>query len=294
MSREQQTTGASCWDALDGIVVINLDHRAERWEHCLNEVCTHFPAGRVHRLSAVDGLGLPGYAQLPWFTESTGERARYWGGAAGCVLSHRRAIELAKERQWRQVLILEDDVDIDTVTLEQGKVLDWALKTLRGAFLLYLGYNKPRPYGRRIHREGDVALWRISGVLAAHAYVVPAGMYDRLLRVLPQENTVWEWLSLYRALDTFYRDYISTLSGVPTYAILPQFFHQGEMESSILPGTVVDESFRSDDNPGSYGAFPGILHCLSKPLRCVKILLNSRRTHRRALKGGLPGWRKDA
>ncbi len=292
MSREPQAASAPCWDALDGIVLINLDRRPERWEHFLSVVGPHLPAERLHRLSAVEGVRLPTFGKAPWFTEATGERATFWGGTAGCALSHREAIELAKEKGWRHVLILEDDVDMAPVTEAFSRVLSCALRQLEGPYMLYLGYNRPLPYGKCLQEDGPVGLWKIEGVLATHAYLIPAAMYDFLLARLPRESEVWEWLSIYRAIDTFYRDYVATVEQVPIYAILPQLFHQGGFASCITPGAFPGDDFRADEQPHSLETASGRMHRLSAPLRRLKIRLNSVRTHRRALRGGLPGRRK--
>ncbi len=291
MSSELQP--ASCWEAIDGIVLINLDRHPERWEHFRREVGSRLPLDRLHRLSAVEGVCVPGYGEKPWFTETTGERARFWGGTAGCALSHRRAVEMAKQQQWRHVLVLEDDAAMREVSEPYNRVLSQALQQLQGPYMLYLGYNKPLPCGRCLQCEREASLWRIEGVLATHAYLIPAAMYDYLLERLPHEDNVWEWLSIYRAVDVFYRDFVAGLEGIPIYSIQPQLFFQGDFASCITPGAMAGNSFRCDDElPRSLSAVASCLHRLMAPLRRLKIRLNSLRTHRRALRGGLPGYRK--
>ncbi len=282
---------ASPWEAIDGIVLINLDRHADRWERFRREVGSRLPSGRLHRLSAVEGVGLPGFGVPPWFTDRTGARARFWGGTAGCALSHRRALELAREKQWRHVLILEDDATMGELTAAYGRVLSRALQQLRGPYMLYLGYNRPRPYGRCLGADDGVSLWKIQGVLATHAYLVPAELYDLLLERLPREANVWEWLSINRAVDVFYREIVSNSLGVPTYSIEPQLFRQGGFASSITSGEADD--CRCIEEPRPLGSLPGLCYRLFSPLRRMKVRLNALRTYCRARSGGLPGYRKD-
>ncbi len=282
---------ASCWDGVDGILVINMDSHPERWEHFQREVGCHLPQGKLHRLSAVAGGELPDFGAEPWFTEKTGERARFWGGTAGCALSHRRAIQFAKDKGWRNVLILEDDVQMPRFDHAMNEMLSRALQ-MPGRYMLYLGYNTPRPYGRKLEAGDGVELWQIEGVLATHAYLVPESMYDLLLFLLPQPGQVWEWLSCYRAVDTFYRNYVSMRRDVRTYAVIPHLFVQGGMESCISGDTSAASEYSCEGPPLPLDSLPGVCHRLGYPLRWIKIRLNSLRTRHRARVGGLPGKRR--
>ncbi len=282
---------AACWDGVDGIVVINMDSHPERWEEFQRGPAAALPADRLHRLSAVVGVEVPGYGQEPWFTERTGERARAWGGAAGCALSHRRAIEMARDKGWRQVLLLEDDAVLSPVTADIDLLIARALR-LTGQFMLYLGFNKPRPYGRQTMVEGDAQLWQIEGVLATHAYLVPESMYGLMLKLLPTEENVWEWLARYRAIDTFYREYLSMMPSVRTYAVMPQIFRQADVASCISGQTTGGVDHSCEGLPMSLDSASGFWHRLCRPFRILKIRLNSLRTLARARRGGLPGKRK--
>lgn len=131
------------WSLVDGVVFINMDNRVDRLESFMANVGRHIPEHLLHRLSAVPGREVPGYGEAPWFTESTGERAGYWAGVAGCTLSHRKAIQMAREAGWRRVLILEDDVEY-TPREGSGDILERAMQQLQGPFMLYCGFNRDR------------------------------------------------------------------------------------------------------------------------------------------------------
>ncbi len=281
----------ACWSGVDGIIVINMDSHPERWEAFLRGSGASLPADRLHRLSAVVGVDVPGYGQAPWFTERTGERARFWGGTAGCALSHRKAIEMARNKGWREVLILEDDAVLAPLTPETDRALCNSINLFRN--MLYLGFNKPRPYGKPTPiGEGSVRLWEIEGALATHAYVLRDAVYDLMLRLLPTEDNVWEWLARYRAIDTFYKDYLGPIHGVMIHAIIPQVFRQADVASSISGQTTGGVDYSCEGEPLRWDSLAGFCRRLCAPLRRLKIRLNSLRTLLRARRGGLPGKRR--
>ncbi len=282
---------AACWDGVDGIVVINMDSHPERWEEFRRGPGAFLPADRLHRLSGVVGVELPGYGEAPWFTERTGERSRFWGGTAGCALSHRRAIEMARDKGWRQILILEDDAVLSPVSADADRLIARALR-LTGRYMLYFGFNKPRPYGRQAMVEGDAQLWQIEGVLATHAYLVPESMYNLMLNMLPREDNVWEWLGRYKAIDVFYRNYLAMVPDVRIYALIPHLFRQAEMVSCISNQSTGGVDYSCEGLPLLLDSPAGFWHRLCAPFRKLKIRLNSLRTLTRARRGGLPGKRR--
>ena len=289
--KEQNQQLHKVWNKVDGILVINLDSFPERMTRFMEDNRSTLPIEKVHRLVAVDGRKLAGYGEKPWFTSRTMERAHFWGGTAGCVLSHRSAIERAKNEGWRNVLILEDDVRV-LADSAAADVFEFALDSLKGQYLLYLGYSRPTPYGRKVYKHGNHGLWQTEGVLAGYGYMVPQSMYDRILSMMPTEENIWEWLSIYRAVDSFYRDNVATLSGVKVYMVQPDLIVHVDGMSSIANTYTSTELYSKTQEPYSYCTLAGVLHVLSAPLRRLKLKLNSIRTHRRALRGGFPGFRK--
>ncbi len=281
-----------CWRNIDGILVINMDDNPRRLENFMQQTGSLLPPQKLHRVSAVAGRQVAGYGEPPWFTERTGERAPFWGGTAGCALSHRRAIEKARQEGWKNVLILEDDARL-TPSLAALDMLERTLPRLRGDYFLYLGFNKPTPYGECLERGGGgVSLWRTEGVLATHAYLLPASMYERVLALLPEEGRVWEWLSCYKAVDVLYRDFVAPLEGVSVYALMPLMFSQSDEASDISATGVTGGGYTCTTWPHSYSTPGGWWHLLLRPFHRLKVRLNSLRTKRRAAHGGLPGYRK--
>ena len=274
-------------ERIDGIAVINMDSRPDRYEKFMSKTGCCLPEEKIHRISAVVGRELSTYGKEPWFTANTGERAGFWGGTGGCALAHRNAIMYAREQKWRHVLVFEDDVAME---LHDGaaELLDKALSELTGPYMLYLGYNRPSPYGKCYMKHGAMELWQTDGVIAAHAYIVSAELYDELLDHMPTDENVWEWLARYRAVDVLYRDFVPYWNNVSVYVLHPIICVQDDDFSDIGQSGFSGEDFACRQAPRKES---WLRRCL-EPLRRLKIKANSIRTLRRAQNGGLPGYRK--
>lgn len=73
----------------DKILVINLERRTDRWEHCIAELKKH-RIRNWQRFIAHDLLD----------------------GNRGCTASHRGVLEIIAHNQWKRALVLEDDFEI--------------------------------------------------------------------------------------------------------------------------------------------------------------------------------------
>lgn len=187
------------------MVLINLDSRPDRLARFREQAAAVPALAGWQRLAATAGTGLPGYGRRPWFRG--GRRDRVWAGRAGCVLSHRRAIELARAQGWRSLLILEDDVEF-----RAG--LDAALQTPALATgrwdICYLGYSRCLAPLQRLDALDDAQrLFAVQGAYTTHAYIVRASLYDWLLRRLPTETAIWPWLARHRAIDRWYARHLA-------------------------------------------------------------------------------------
>lgn len=180
--------------AVDGVYVINMERRTDRWEAFQTVWRDILPWDRVVRFSASEGVLLPGFGEKPWFRGR--KRDRTWAGRAGCALSHARALRDAKARGWSRVLILEDDA----LPAVPGTALPKVLAS-EGWDLLYLGGQEPEgPFEQR-----SVGTIGIHGALETHAYAVNAAARDWLIQRLPTEAAVWAWVARERAIDRWMR-----------------------------------------------------------------------------------------
>jgi len=188
----------------DGVLVINLDHRSERLEHFEKMARPVNCLRGWERIPAVNGVELPGYGLLPWFRNR--KRDKGWAGRAGCTLSHRKAIEHARDRGWNTVLILEDDIQLGAsfesdvagfLKCESDHPGDWAV--------CYLGSSKPVGPCRKVRdMDSGRGLFRIFGCNGTFAYLLRREAFDWILANLPTEDRVWEWVYTHRAIDRWY------------------------------------------------------------------------------------------
>lgn len=179
---------------VDGVYVINMERRPDRWAAFEATWRDILPWDRVVRLLATEGVLIPGYGEKPWFHGR--KRDRTWAGRAGCTLSHARALRDARERGWSRVLILEDDA----IPVPAAAALPQALAQSTWD-LLYLGGGEPQ--GPFVAEQAGAI--RIHGALETHAYAVNARARDWLVERLPDETTVWAWIARERAIDRWMR-----------------------------------------------------------------------------------------
>lgn len=178
---------------VDGVIVVNLDRRPDRWEAFQEAWRDILPWERVVRLSASDGQQLSGYGEAPWFRGR--KRDRTWAGRAGCTLSHARALREARRLGWSRVLVMEDDA----IPSGPAEALPVALSSTDWD-LLYLGCREPIGVGDTVN--GLVA---IHGGHDTHAYAVNERLRDWLIAQLPDDTNVWSWIARERAVDRWMR-----------------------------------------------------------------------------------------
>ena len=192
------------WQQIDGVAVINLDHREDRWR-TVATVAAQLP-GRpaVTRIAACLGTALPGYGGRPWFRgRKTDGR---WAARAGCMASHRRALLHARDAGWTTTLVLEDDCDLTPLTACDLDALHRLLFVTHPNWdVCYLGFSEIVPPAQRVAPWGqDGELLRVYGCLTTHAYLVRDRARDWILDHLPDEEAPWQWLSRNRAIDRWY------------------------------------------------------------------------------------------
>ena len=224
----------------EGILVINLDDRPDRWQSLLREAGRHIDETRLERLSAIRGTNLQGYGRLPLFRGR--RRDRTWAGRAGCALSHREAIALAARRGWRSVLILEDDVTFATDFDAHAARLASALRDVRWD-ICYLGFTDPiGPFRQLSALAPPSALYQLYGCNTTHAYIVRDTAYAKLLELVPTEETIWHWLTRNRAIDRWYARTLSRHFNV--VAVSPSIINQDDGVSDIT-GRANDNDYQT-------------------------------------------------
>lgn len=136
------------WEFIDKIVYINLDHREDRRKIMKD----FFEKGQIPEDKVI---------RFPAIQTSK--------GCIGCLRSHTAVLQMAKDNKWKNVLILEDDLewlDFEKGYEELKKLIElpkWDIIQLVG---WYVKYDFPRVYE----------------TMNAGAYIVNSEYYDILLQ----------------------------------------------------------------------------------------------------------------
>ncbi|MFH1497950.1 MAG: glycosyltransferase family 25 protein [Verrucomicrobiota bacterium] len=223
---------STLWSRLDGIAVVNLDDRPDRWETVRAAAESALPgAPPLTRISAVRGTSLPGFGVPPWFRGKKSDKR--WGSKVGCTQSHRRVMEHAREHRWDLFLVLEDDADfsplasVDLTALE-AKLFD----THPDWDVCYLGFSKATGTSLQLAKFGDHRLCAMSGCYTTHAYLVRARARDWIYQQLAPDAQAWTWHAEHRIIDRWYTRHLSF--HVNVFAVSPSPISQAPGFSDIV------------------------------------------------------------
>lgn len=210
------------------VYVINLDSRPDRWQ-TMQAQFAKFGIVNAHRFSAISfdrlennpppenfrNYALAGLQRKNEVANAEHQIKAMWG----CLSSHVGAIEYAKNQKWPYVLILEDDCEFEFfinkvmhLVTEQIEKLPWDI--------LYLGGNQKK-YGRREKLAKNIL--SATGVTLAHAYIVNASIYDKIINEAPKAGMT---------IDDYYTK--SLQKEVNTLLITPQVAFQAPDDVSDI------------------------------------------------------------
>jgi GR25 family glycosyltransferase involved in LPS biosynthesis len=153
----------------DGIFFINLDRREDRL--ALIQQQLNIMDIKANRISAVDGNLLNPDPKI----------GNGWNhkGVAGCALSHRKVIQLAKERGYKSFMVIEDD----TIFSDEFREVDFYLKQLPEDWdMVYFGGNHMGEL-----KPVNVNVARCSHTLTTNCYAMKDTMYDLMLQAIPED-----------------------------------------------------------------------------------------------------------
>lgn len=235
---DTKTAKQTFWDNIDAVCVINLDHRTDRWEAIRNEL-SFLPENKLIRVSACWGKKLPTCGKGMLFRGCTQEETMFWAGRAGCVLSHTKCLQMAKDNAWRNVMILEDDASfVDDL---RGNVGEMLLQVMEGCPDWNMIFPGLAPYdsqgvklGETMTESGEkVRCYRILGPLNAHCYIVSAQTVNMMLNYLPRENDIWRWLAFHLSYDSWIANDFGKKKEVLIAGLYPIVCVQRESASDI-------------------------------------------------------------
>ena len=147
-------------DYFDGTYCINLEHRMDKWEECVNEFDKH--ELWVEHYKGINGDDI----------EYDGDLKK---GVVGCFMSHKDLITRARDSGLNSILILEDDVAFDDEL--NIKFNEWYKEVPLDWDMLYLGGN----HNVREVTKCDEHLMRATNTQTTHAYAVKNTVYDMIL-----------------------------------------------------------------------------------------------------------------
>jgi hypothetical protein len=198
-------------DFFDHIYCINLDKRTDRWEDCVKQFNKYNLS--VERFSAIDGNKIDNPTSL-------------MAGEYGILSTHVELIKDAKNKGYKNILILEDDVEfIDNVneyfsSFKEQIPNDWVM--------LYLSGNH---VGGCLRITENV--FKIFHSYAIHSFAIKSELFDLIINGLPKYK---------KAVDVFYAELQQLF---PSYVIRPHLTWQRESFSDIQGG-IMNYDFLKD------------------------------------------------
>lgn len=172
----------------DDVFYINLDYREDRKK--LFEERAEKIGLKAKRFSGI----VPNDEDVTYINSNNKDNRRKW--KIGCTLSHRAIVELAKNNNYSNVLIFEDDciflenfIEKAQLCVNELKNIDWDL--------MYFG-GQPNQYATKV--SDNLATIENGGIYSTHAYAINHTFYDKMLAV--GEN-------LFDTIDILYLNYSS-------------------------------------------------------------------------------------
>jgi glycosyl transferase, family 25 len=146
---------------------INLDKRTDRKKEIESELRR---------------MGIPNFKRFP--------AVNHRDGAIGCAYSHLNLLKEAKNKKYKNILILEDDFEFIVSKKEFWKLME-ATKDIDYDVIM-LGYQLNK------HEDYNDTFYKVLEAQTASAYLVNSGFYDKLIKnledaVLEFEKTGQHW-----------------------------------------------------------------------------------------------------
>ncbi len=191
-------------DLFDNVYCINLDHRKDRWEECNSHFTKHNI--KVERFSAINGKEVA--------PEGVG---KLLPGEVGVIRSNYNVIKDAKEKNYKQIVLFEDDVELDTEF--KKKFFSFYSAVPDNWSFIYMGGNHVGgtiPINDKIHQ--------VRHSYAIHAICIKNILFDHILELLSKEKI---------QVDVTYAQLQSVF---PSYVFKPHLAWQKDGFSDIQGG----------------------------------------------------------
>jgi len=194
----------SPFDFFDKIVCISFD--PNRWELCKQTFDTLNITDRVIRFKGTNPLqeyiirGVIPQQYDPNHIDVIHARR------AGCSLSHLEIIKMAKKNNFKNVLVFEDDVVINSTLEETLEGLDKSVKELPDNWdIFYLTASPTDIYGHNPPvSDYSENLCKVHAAHTTHAIAVNSTAFDYIIENGADMNTIIPWIETWVGIDVFY------------------------------------------------------------------------------------------
>ena len=164
----------------DKIYCINLNRREDRWNETLEELKKWGLSDSVSRYSAIDGNTLNNDTVIN-------------NGELGILTTHINIITEAKENNYNNILILEDDIEF---TKEIENIDEYMSLVPSYWDMLYFGGNHNKHIGKEINLLNEKII-KLNETYGIHCVVINNTVYDLILNLITKRN---------KPIDVYYAD----------------------------------------------------------------------------------------
>ena len=164
----------------DKVYCINLDRRIDRWDETMNEFEKWGLKDYVERYSGIDGKDIENNTKIN-------------NGELGILLTHLKIITEAKEKNYKNILILEDDIEF---TEKINDIDDYMSLVPTDWDMIYFGGNHNKHMGKSINFINDKII-KLNDTYGIHCVALNNSVYDVILEIIIGKN---------KAIDVYYAD----------------------------------------------------------------------------------------
>lgn len=248
----------------DQVIVINLDQSTDRWRSIQDGLQKMGVLSHVTRLAATDrGMAdqLLGHVNPRWKMPQVHPDQQVNLAHLARKISHWRALCLAKKKQWKRVLIMEDDVVITESGIDRlNQGLDQASSALLQWDLLWVYGNDPqfpKIFSGQTHQSGLVR--PVDHCFGTSCYGVDSGCLDQVIEAV--ENPAYGDLDLARLFAQHVHPHMKTFIMWPcpltpnpdlpsTISVAAE--HTADTVDSAIIKLLMEEIRRRVRDPSSY------------------------------------------
>lgn len=217
---------------IDKVFIINLEHRKDRKEAMIKQMekmnITNYEFFKaIKPIEQLITAWNPNFLiPMPqWFLRTGGNVTKYKIGALGCMLSHIKIIKICLERNYENVLILEDDTEFLTSNITFDSLIEHfspVFDTLDFG-LIYLCGNHVS--GKLIQHSKNI--YKVTNTLTTGSYIINKKAMEYI------DNNIKGYC---KEIDVFYANHVQ--KDMNCYTLYPHVTKQANSYSDIVQQNV--------------------------------------------------------